>query len=128
MKLFKYITSATEGVQAAFFIFLIFVASTVAYFQGYTPTTPAEERTFKQHVFEFCKTFLSGALAFFFTLLIAESNQWDFAWTCLFGGLSVLFSKQFFEMLFNTVMTRVFGTLTPTSKINVPVEPPSKKE
>lgn len=113
MKILKYLNSASEWVQAFFFIFLIFVASTVAYFQGYNPTAPSENRTMKRHLFEYMKTVLSGMLAFFFTLLIAESQKWDFPWTCLVGGISVLFSKQFFELLFSAVLTRILGTVSP---------------
>lgn len=114
MKVLKYLNSASEWIQTLFFIFLIFVASTVAYFQGYNPTNPQENRTLKRHLFEYMKTVLSGMLAFFFTLLIADSQKWDFPWTCLVGGISVLFSKQFFELLFSAVVTRLLGTVSPT--------------
>lgn len=124
MKLLKYLNAAGESVQTLFFLFLIFVASIVAYFQGYNPVTPKDERTAKQHFFEYSKTFLSGTLAFFFTLLISDSQKWDFPWTCLVGGVSVLFSKQFFEMLFNTVVVRIFGGVNPTTKpLDVPMQP-----
>jgi len=108
IKLLKFFTSASELIQAAFFFGLVLIASTVAYFQSYDVKADAD-RTFKEHVFAYMKTFLSGFLAFVFTLMMAASMNWDFFWTCLVGGVAVLFSKQFFEALNKFVLQKVFG-------------------
>lgn len=108
IKLLKFFTSASELIQAAFFFGLVLIASCVAYFQSYDPKT-VEERSFKEHMFAYLKTFLSGFLAFLMTLFLSAMMNWDFFWTCLVGGVSVLFSKQFFEALYKFVIQRVFG-------------------
>lgn len=126
IKLLKYFTSASELIQAAFFFGLVLVASTVAYFQSYDPKeTPG--RTAKQHAFAYMKTFMSGFLAFVFTLLMAASMNWDFFWTCLVGGVAVLFSKQFFEALYKFVIERIFGGKATPPVVEDVTDAPSKE-
>lgn len=108
IKLLKFFTSASELIQAAFFFGLVMIASCVAYFQSYDPKLD-DGRSFKEHIFAYLKTFLSGFLAFLLTLFMSAMMNWDFFWTCLVGGVSVLFSKQFFEALYRFVLQRVFG-------------------
>lgn len=123
IRLLKFFTSASELIQAAFFFSLVLIASTVAYFQSYDPKAEAD-RTVKQHLFAYLKTFMSGFLAFVFTLLMAATMNWDFFWTCLVGGIAVLFSKQFFEALYKFVIERIFGqtasvtTVKPADVVN----------
>lgn len=118
IKLLKFFTNASELVQAGFFIGLVTLASLVAYFQSYDPKTDAD-KSVKSHVFAYFKTFVSGFLAFVFTLLMSASMNWDFFWTCLVGGVSVLFSKQFFEMLYDFMVNRVFGGSKATGTVKV---------
>ena len=118
IKLLKFFTNASELVQAGFFIGLVTLASLVAYFQSYDPKKDSE-MTVKSHVFAYFKTFVSGFLAFVFTLLMSASMNWDFFWTCLVGGVSVLFSKQFFEMLYDFMVNRVFGGSKPGGTVKL---------
>lgn len=120
IKLLKFFTSASELIQAAFFFGLILVASTVAYFQSYEPSDKTNI-TAKQHAFAYMKTFMSGFLAFVFTLLMAATMNWGLFWTCLVGGVAVLFSKQFFDALYKFVIERVFGQSS-TGSTNKPLE------
>lgn len=108
MKLLKALSDAGEAIQALFFILIIGLASVVSYSQGYDSRRDGS-RTAGRHFIEYGKTFLSGMLAFIFTLLISESQGWNFSWTCLVGGMSVLFSRQFFELLFAFAMNKIFG-------------------
>lgn len=123
IKLLKFFTNASELVQAAFFFGLVLIASTVAYFQSYDVKEDAD-RTVRQHIFAYLKTFLSGFLAFVFTLMMSASMNWDFFWTCLVGGVSVLFSKQFFEALYRVVLERIFGQ----DKAALPAAPLTKED
>ena len=108
MKLLKALSDAGEAIQALFFILIISLSSVVSYSQGYDSERDGH-RTMFRHIVEYLKTFLSGMLAFIFTLLISESQGWNFSWTCLVGGMSVLFSRQFFELLFAFAMNKIFG-------------------
>lgn len=98
VKVLEFIDNASPAIQFMLFCGIVISASLVTYFQN-----SKKEVSWKQHILDYLKVFISGVLAFTFTLLLSGEFGWSLYWTCLVGGVNVMFSKKFFDKLYDMV-------------------------